>query len=97
MGIFSTLFSMRLENFCLVLYDNRPFVEKVLDHYCDWTTAVAERICQLEFDIFITPDDMAFNTGPFLTAEVFREIVLPRYQRLGDKITSLGSSTAMET
>lgn len=86
-GIFSTILSMGLETFSLALHDNRGFVEKVLDRYCDWMTIVAERVCELEFDLFISTDDMAFKSGPFFSPAVFHDMVLPRFQRVAEKIT----------
>jgi len=86
-GIFPTILGMGMENFSIALFENRDFVEMVLDRYCDWTTVVAERACQLGFDIFVSTDDMAFNSAPFFSPKVFRELVLPRYQRVSEKIT----------
>jgi uroporphyrinogen decarboxylase len=86
-GIFPTMLGMGLETFSLALYDNRQFVETVLDRYCDWVTIVAERVCQLGFDAFVSTDDMAFKTGPYFSPNVFRELVLPRFQRVREKIT----------
>ncbi len=86
-GIFPTMLSMGTENFCVALYDDRPFIEIVLDRYCDWIVVVAERVCQLGFDVFASTDDMAFNTAPFFSPHVFRDLVLPRYQRVAKKIT----------
>jgi len=86
-GIFPTMLSMGMENFCLALHDNRPFVETVLDRYCDWAAVVAERACQLGFDAFASTDDMAFKTAPFFSPAVFRSLVLPRYQRVAEKLT----------
>jgi hypothetical protein len=86
-GIFPTMLSMGMESFCIALHENRPFVEAVLDRYCDWVAVVAERVCQLGFDAFVSTDDMAFKTAPFFSPLVFRELVLPRYQRVARKIT----------
>jgi uroporphyrinogen decarboxylase len=86
-GIFPTMLSLGTENFCLALYDNRPFVEAVLDRYVDWIVAVAERVCRMGFDVFASTDDMAFNTDPFFSPAVFRDLVLPRYRRVAAKIT----------
>lgn len=86
-GIFPTMLSLGTENFCLALYDNRAFVEAVLDRYCDWIAVVAERVCRLGFDVFVSTDDMAFNTAPFFSPKVFRELVLPRYRRVAARIT----------
>ncbi|MBM3237268.1 hypothetical protein FJZ31_13325 [Candidatus Poribacteria bacterium] len=86
-GIFPTMLSMGLENFSVALFENRDFVEAVLDRYCDWTVVVAERVCKLGFDVFASTDDMAFNSAPFFSPTVFREVVLPRYKRVAEKIT----------
>jgi uroporphyrinogen-III decarboxylase len=86
-GIFPTMLSMGTENFCVALYDNRPFIETVLDRYCDWIAVVAGRVCQLGFDVFVSTDDMAFNTAPFFSPKVFRDLVLPRYRRAAKNIT----------
>ena len=86
-GIFSTMMSMGMENFCVALYENRPLVEEVLDRYCNWTTEVAERVCHLGFDVFVSTDDMAFKTSTFFSPSVFRELVLPRYRRVRERIT----------
>ena len=86
-GIFSTMLSMGAEGFSLALYDNRPLVEEILDRYCDWICVVADRICQLDFDVFVSTDDMAFKTNTFFSPKVFRDMVLPRYRRAREKIT----------
>ena len=86
-GIFPAMLSMGIENFSIALYENRPFVEAVLDLYYDWTLMVAERVCQMGFDVFASTDDMAFKTAPFFSPAVFRELVLPRYERVAKKIT----------
>jgi uroporphyrinogen decarboxylase len=86
-GIFPTMLSLGMEDFCVALYENRPLVERLLDIYTDWIEVVAERVCRLPFDAFVSTDDMAFNTAPFFSPRMFRELVLPRYQRVARKIT----------
>jgi uroporphyrinogen decarboxylase len=86
-GPFPTWLSMGLERFCTALYDNRRLVEAVLDRYCDWAVAVAERVCRLGFDVYVTTDDLAFKSGTFFSPAVFRSLFLPRYRRLREKIT----------
>jgi uroporphyrinogen decarboxylase len=86
-GIFSTMMSMGMENFCIALFENRGLVEAILDRYCDWTAKVAQRVCRLGFDVFISTDDMAFNTSTFFSKSVFRDLVLPRYRRVRENIT----------
>ena len=86
-GIFPTMLGMGMETFSLSLYDNPRLVETVLDMYCDWTVVVAERVCRLGFNVFVSTDDMAHKSGPFFSPKVFRELVLPRYRRVAEKIT----------
>ena len=86
-GIFPTMLSIGLERFCVALYENRAFVETVLDLYCDWAAVVVERVCQLGFDVLISTDDMAFKSAPYFSPRVFRDLVLPHYQRVASKIT----------
>jgi uroporphyrinogen decarboxylase len=85
-GIFPTMLSLGMRNFSYALYDNLQFVETVLDTYCDWTAVVAERVCQLGFDVYLSTDDMAHKHGPFFSPQVFRDLVLPRYKRVAEKI-----------
>ena len=87
LGIFPTVLSMGLEAFSIALYEDRGLVEAVLDRYCGWMEVVAERVCGLGFDVFVSTDDMAFNTAPFFSPKVFRELVLPWYRRVAQKIT----------
>ena len=85
-GIFSTTLSMGLEAFSVALFEDRPFVEEVLDRYVDWSEVVAERVCAMGFDAYVSTDDMAFRTGPFFSPAVFQDLVLPRYERVARHI-----------
>lgn len=87
LGIMPTMLSMGMEPFSLALYDNRGLVEDILDIYYDWVCVVAERACQMDFDVFVSTDDMAFKTNTFFSPKVFREMILPRYQQIAEKIT----------
>jgi uroporphyrinogen decarboxylase len=86
-GIFPTWLSMGIENFALALYEDLPLVERLLDTYADWAAVVAERACGLGFDVFATQDDIAFNTAPFFSPAIFRDLVAPRYERIGRSVT----------
>jgi uroporphyrinogen decarboxylase len=86
-GLSPTYLSMGFENFSLALHDDRELVESVLDRYFDWAAAVAERVSQMGFDVFVSTDDMAFNTAPFFSPQMFHDIFLPRYKRIAKMIT----------
>ena len=86
-GIFPVLLSMGIDNFSIALYDNLDFVKELLEIYFSGSEAVAARVSSLGFDIYVSTDDMAFNSAPYFSPEVFRELVLPYYRRLAPKIT----------
>ena len=86
-GIFPTIMGMGLETFSVALFENRPFIEALFDRYCDWAVAIAERAAGLGFDFFASTDDMAFKSAPFFSPAVFRDLVLPRYRRVAEKLT----------
>jgi uroporphyrinogen decarboxylase len=86
-GMFQTILSLGMENFSLALFDNRGLVEKLLDLYFDWMVVVAERVCQMGFDLFVTTDDFAFKSGLMFSPEVFKELMVPRYRRVLEKVT----------
>ncbi|MHB0858349.1 MAG: uroporphyrinogen decarboxylase family protein [Anaerolineae bacterium] len=86
-GIFSTILSMGIEAMSMAIYENRPLVEALLDRYCDWACVVAERVCQLGFDAYVSTDDMAFKSAPYFSPTLFRELLLPRFQRVAEKVT----------
>jgi uroporphyrinogen-III decarboxylase len=85
-GIFPTMLSMGMEDFCVALYEDRPLVERLLELYTAWIEVVAARVSGMGFDAFVSTDDMAFNTAPFFSPQVFRELVLPSYRRAAKRI-----------
>ena len=86
-GIFPTMLSMGIEHFSLALYDDRALVEEILERYCRWAITLVEHVSRLDFDAFVSTDDFAFNTGPFLSPAVFRELVIPYYRQVAEKLT----------
>jgi uroporphyrinogen decarboxylase len=86
-GIFPTLLSMGMEGFSIALYENRPLLETILDRYFEWSIEVAQRVCRLGFDLYVTTDDMAHKTGPLFSPAVFHELVMPRYRKLAEKVS----------
>ena len=86
-GFFPAFMGMGMQTFSYSLHENQSFLERLMDMYFDWAEVVVERICQLDFDILVTTDDMAFKTGPFASPQVFRELVFPRFKRVVEKAT----------
>jgi len=86
-GLAPAMLSMGIDHFCLSLYDDPKLIEQLLDTYFGWMEVVAERICQLDFDVFCMADDFAFNTGMMFSPDTFKELIVPHYHRIAEKIT----------
>jgi len=86
-GLAPAMLSMGMDHFCLSLYDDLKLIEQLLDIYFGWMEVVAERICQLDFDVFCMADDFAFNTGMMFSPATFKELIVPHYRRIAEKIT----------
>lgn len=83
-GIFHTIFSMGLTTFSYALYDNIRLVEKIYDRFLEWNCIVAEKLQTIGFDFIVAYDDMAFNSGPFIPPQIFREFFIPKYRQWVD-------------
>lgn len=86
-GLFNIMFSMPMMDFSIALYDNRSLLEKMMDIFIEWNCIVIERLQQIGgIDFFMTANDMAYKTGPFVSPAIFREFFLPRMQIVADTI-----------
>ncbi len=89
LGISPTYLSMGMEEFSYALYDNPKLVEKVMDAYCEWAAAVVERICQLDFDIIWSSDDLAWRAAPLFSPKFFHDVAVPKMRKVVEKITGV--------
>ncbi len=87
LGLFPAMLSMGMERFFIALHEDPGFVEKLLDIYCEWTAAMAKRICQLDFDVFCSTDDFAGKHGTLFSPSFFHDIVMPRFRKIAEHIT----------
>jgi uroporphyrinogen decarboxylase len=78
-----SVLSMGFDHFCFQLNDDRKLVEAVLDLYADHCRAVIEIYSSApEIDAIWISDDMAFDTSPYVSPRLFRELIVPRYRRM---------------
>jgi uroporphyrinogen decarboxylase len=78
---------MGTEHLCLTLYDDPGLVIDMLDLYTDWLAVFTAKLCQLGFDFVWMGDDLAFKTAPFVSPRMMREVFLPRFKKVADKIS----------
>ncbi len=76
---------MGFENFCIMLHEDRPLVEEILETRTRLALDILGRALeQVDFDVMHFWEDIAFNSGPMLSPALFRELAVPRYRRLAD-------------
>jgi hypothetical protein len=67
----------------LLFYDDPDLMHAILDALCDLWIGLFTRVQrEVALDYFYIWEDMCFKTGPLIGPELFREFLLPRYQRL---------------
>ena len=89
-GISAAHMSMGLEGFSYALADDPGFVDTVIGRYADWAIAVMGHLRDIGVDYIWTFDDIAYKSGPMLSPRVFRKVLMPHMQRVGDAIKSAG-------
>lgn len=82
---------MGFERTCLIFRDDPKLAHEMLDFICDFGIAVTERALRdVEVDLYIYFEDMAYNAGPMVSPKIFREFFVPRYRRFNDHLRSHG-------
>ena len=68
--------------FLLKMYEDRKFVETLMDICVDYYIQLVEMAIEEGIDFLFFADDIAFKTGTFVEPEFFKDIWLPRARRL---------------
>jgi uroporphyrinogen decarboxylase len=72
-----------MENLAYYLYDSPELIHRILRHWVDFNTVLADYMCPLiDFDYVFLWEDMAYKTGPLISPTHFREFILPYYKEL---------------
>jgi hypothetical protein len=77
---------MGVENLSLMLYDDLPLVEEMMEHLTLLTLSVLERLAGrgLRIDRADWWEDMCFRSGSLLSTRLFSRLMVPRYKRITD-------------
>lgn len=86
-GMMNTIFSMGLVDFSMALFNDRKFIEHLLDSYIEWNIKAAKGLTNAGVDYLVVYDDIAFNTGPIIMPDAFRDIFLPRMKSFSSTLT----------
>ncbi|NQT50404.1 hypothetical protein HQ576_00040 [bacterium] len=87
---------MGVENIAVALYDDKAFVQEMMEHLADLTCAVLKRVvCDVSFDFAIMWEDMAYKTASLISPAHVRELMLPNYRKVTDLLHSAGIDVIM--
>jgi len=77
---------MGVERISLMVYDDRPLVEEIMEHLTHLTLSVLSKLAGrgIEVDQGDWWEDMCFNHGSLLSPRLFAELMVPRYKRITD-------------
>ena len=91
-AIFQTLyeFVVGLTDAMRICYEQRDLMEEMLDVSADYYTRVVEASVAEGLDAFFMADDFAWKEGMFIPPALFKEIWLPRAQRVIEPALSAG-------
>lgn len=82
---------MGTEAACTLFYDDPLLAHEMLDWMTEHLLAVIARaVTDVTCDFFPYFEDLAYNAGPLIGPNIFREFLLPRYRRINDYLHAHG-------
>ena len=75
-------FVVGMEDFMLACYEDRDFIEEIMEVSTEYWVRFNKIIVKEGVDIFSIGDDIAFKTGLFIPPRLFKEIWVPRMARM---------------
>ena len=84
-GFFENVsWSTGIETFCYMLADDRPFIERLFEKWGEYVIEVSMAgMDKPSVSAYWLSDDLGFNSGPFMSPEDNRKLVMPVYAELG--------------
>lgn len=80
-----------VQNLCTLFYDDRAFVEEMMDADAEFIIAMMGQILDvIDIDAFVFWEDMGYKAGPLLSPRMARQSMLPRYRRVVDFLRGRG-------
>lgn len=74
--------STGMKEFFVATRKNRELVEALIKRSTDWTISMIELANEAGVDFVMIGDDVAFLSGPMISPEMFRELILPSYKEV---------------
>ena len=82
---------LTFEGLAYATYDYPEMVEDMVEVRCQLVENFLDQVLgEFDFDFATGWEDICFKQGPIVSVPFFRDIVLPRYKRIGDKLKAAG-------
>ena len=82
---------LTFEGLCYATYDHPAMVEDMVETVCVLVENVLDQVLgEIDFDYASGWEDICFNKGPIVSVPFFRDVVTPRYKRIGDRLHAHG-------
>ena len=83
-ALFQTVyeFLFKMNDFMLLIYDDRDFIEEVLEVSTRYWVKFVKAVIKEGVDIMYPADDIAYKSGLFIRPEIFKPMWLPRVKRI---------------
>ena len=83
--------TLTFEGLCYACHDYREMVEDMVETACRLTENVLDQVLgKVDFDYASGWEDICFKNGPIVSVPFFRDVVTPRYRRIGDRLRDNG-------
>jgi uroporphyrinogen decarboxylase len=86
-----------MTNLLMAVILDPELVKALVDMSVDYNLEMARRIVKMDVDFVHTGDDIAYNTGPFMSPEHFRELFYPGLCRVMGGYKDLGLTVIKHT
>ncbi len=82
---------LTFEGLAYAIYDYPDMVEDMVETHCQLVEDSLDQLLpHFEFDFAAGWEDICFKNGPIVSVDFFRDVVLPRYQRIHHKLRQFG-------
>jgi len=82
---------MGVEGISLAVYDDRAFLEEAATDIADCVLGVLDKaLVGMEYDFAQFWEDMAYKTSSLISPALYREIFLPQYRRITERLHQAG-------
>jgi uroporphyrinogen decarboxylase len=82
---------LTFEGLCYACHDYPEMVEDMVETSCRLTENVLDQVLgKVDFDYASGWEDICFKNGPIVSVPFFRDVVTPRYRRIGDRLRDNG-------